>query len=131
MVNKKYLLIGIFILVIAAGVFLSNFLFYGEDLVACTEDARICPDGTGVGRVGPDCEFEECPSYGEENYCDADSRLADACIKIYQPVCGWMDGEKIQCFAYPCAQTFSNSCFACMDENVLYWTDGGCPGIGG
>ncbi|MBC8073247.1 MAG: hypothetical protein IAG13_33300 [Deltaproteobacteria bacterium] len=27
----------------------------------CTDDAKICPDGTPVGRVGPSCEFAECP----------------------------------------------------------------------
>lgn len=30
--------------------------------VVCTEEAKICPDGTSVGRVGPNCEFEKCPS---------------------------------------------------------------------
>lgn len=30
--------------------------------VACTMDAKICPDGSAVGRIGPDCEFEECPT---------------------------------------------------------------------
>lgn len=29
--------------------------------VACTKDAKICPDGTTVGRQGPDCEFAACP----------------------------------------------------------------------
>ncbi len=29
---------------------------------ACTQEAKICPDGTGVGRVGPDCEFVPCPT---------------------------------------------------------------------
>ncbi len=29
--------------------------------VACTMDAKICPDGTGVGRTGPNCEFAPCP----------------------------------------------------------------------
>lgn len=29
--------------------------------VACTLDAKICPDGTAVGRVAPDCEFAPCP----------------------------------------------------------------------
>jgi hypothetical protein len=29
--------------------------------VACTEEALICPDGTGVGRVPPDCRFAPCP----------------------------------------------------------------------
>lgn len=27
----------------------------------CTMDAKICPDGTGVGRTGPNCEFAPCP----------------------------------------------------------------------
>jgi hypothetical protein len=30
--------------------------------VACTLEAKICPDGSAVGRGGPNCEFEECPS---------------------------------------------------------------------
>ncbi len=28
--------------------------------VACTEEAKICPDGTSVGRTGPSCEFTPC-----------------------------------------------------------------------
>jgi len=32
--------------------------------VACTKEARLCPDGTVVGRTGPDCEFQACPSQG-------------------------------------------------------------------
>ncbi|GBE16582.1 hypothetical protein BMS3Abin15_00403 [bacterium BMS3Abin15] len=30
----------------------------------CTMEAKICPDGSAVGRTGPNCEFSECP--GEE-----------------------------------------------------------------
>ena len=29
---------------------------------ACTQEAKICPDGTAVGRTGPNCEFAQCPS---------------------------------------------------------------------
>lgn len=29
--------------------------------VACTEEAKICPDGSSVGRTGPNCEFAACP----------------------------------------------------------------------
>ena len=29
--------------------------------VACTMDAMMCPDGSYVGRTGPNCEFEACP----------------------------------------------------------------------
>ena len=31
------------------------------DMVACTSEAKLCFDGSGVGRVGPKCEFEKCP----------------------------------------------------------------------
>jgi hypothetical protein len=30
--------------------------------VACTMEAKICPDGSAVGRSGPKCEFAPCPS---------------------------------------------------------------------
>lgn len=30
-------------------------------VVACTEEAKICPDGTSVGRVSPSCSFAPCP----------------------------------------------------------------------
>lgn len=36
--------------------------------VACTMDAKMCPDGSYVGRTGPSCEFEACPTaQGGEN----------------------------------------------------------------
>ena len=27
----------------------------------CTMEAKLCPDGSAVGRTGPNCEFEACP----------------------------------------------------------------------
>lgn len=33
-----------------------------SDGVACTEEAKLCPDGSAVGRSGPTCEFEPCPT---------------------------------------------------------------------
>lgn len=29
---------------------------------ACTMEAKICPDGSSVGRTGPNCEFAVCPT---------------------------------------------------------------------
>src|SRR3989338_7210150 len=29
---------------------------------ACTQEAKLCSDGTAVGRTGPNCEFAACPS---------------------------------------------------------------------
>jgi len=30
--------------------------------VVCTADAKLCPDGSYVGRVPPSCEFTQCPA---------------------------------------------------------------------
>lgn len=29
--------------------------------IACTAEAKVCDDGTSVGRSGPNCEFDACP----------------------------------------------------------------------
>ena len=29
--------------------------------IACSSDAKVCPDGSAVGRAGPNCEFAACP----------------------------------------------------------------------
>lgn len=32
-----------------------------DEMTFCTMDAKLCPDGSSVGRVGPNCEFAPCP----------------------------------------------------------------------
>ncbi|EKE19358.1 MAG: hypothetical protein ACD_9C00041G0002, partial [uncultured bacterium] len=32
--------------------------------VACTMEAKLCEDGSYVGRTGPNCEFATCPQAG-------------------------------------------------------------------
>lgn len=41
--------------------FITTLKFITLDPVACTMDAKMCPDGTYVGRSGPNCEFV-CPN---------------------------------------------------------------------
>lgn len=38
-----------------------------NNTTACPMDAKICPDGSSVGRVGPNCEFAPCPKGNESN----------------------------------------------------------------
>ncbi len=46
---------------------LGGYLIYQQFFpVACTKDARICPDGSTVGRIPPDCEFAPCPEIIDE-----------------------------------------------------------------
>lgn len=63
----KYLLSLIVIaLLVVGGVFLwknkQTAPVATDGQVACTMDAKICPDGTAVGRIAPNCEFAACPN---------------------------------------------------------------------
>jgi hypothetical protein len=37
-----------------------------QEQVICTQDAKLCPDGSYVGRQGPKCEFKPCPKTKDE-----------------------------------------------------------------
>jgi len=41
----------------------NNSLNNNQNQVSCTMEAKECPDGSYVGRSGPNCEFAPCPSY--------------------------------------------------------------------
>lgn len=59
---KKILFITSFVLVLGgAGFWVWQRFFDTHRPVACTEEARVCPDGSAVGRVAPMCFFAECP----------------------------------------------------------------------
>jgi hypothetical protein len=101
-----------------------------EQPIACTMDAKMCPDGSYVGRVGPRCEFASCPNeVAEENevqYCGPRSTELGACISLYDPVCA---AVQVECVTTPCnpvPQTFGNSCEACQNERVISYTEGAC-----
>ncbi|MFC1789387.1 hypothetical protein ACFLYY_00160 [Patescibacteria group bacterium] len=32
-----------------------------QESFSCPQETNICPDGSAVSRIGPDCEFAECP----------------------------------------------------------------------
>lgn len=32
-----------------------------DNQIVCTQEAKVCPDGSSVGRTGPNCEFAACP----------------------------------------------------------------------
>lgn len=91
----------------------------------CPLDAKLCPDGSSVGRVGPDCEFAACTEK-EVVTCRPDQRMVDVCTEQYEPVCA---AYQVQCITAPCnpvPKTYGNSCMACMDKNVISYTAGEC-----
>ncbi len=56
---KKLLAIFSILLILTLGC--TQQLPPANNSTACTAEAKICPDGSAVGRVGPDCEFAPCP----------------------------------------------------------------------
>ncbi len=52
-------------------------------IVACTMDAKICSDGSAVGRIGPNCEFAPCPTI-----LDEEAPALDPLINIDTPKAG-------------------------------------------
>jgi len=105
----------------------------GEPVV-CTMDAKQCPDGSFVGRVGPDCQFAACPS--EAGRADSQPNAVrvmcreeardQACTREFVPVCGL---TRMECISAPCEpvpETYSNACTACSNERVVSYTPGAC-----
>jgi hypothetical protein len=69
--QKTWLAIFVVVLALAGGIVVYN-QNKGSSLpgnpdngtggVVCTMEAKICPDGSSVGRTGPNCEFAACPA---------------------------------------------------------------------
>jgi len=58
--------------------------------VACTQEAKQCPDGSYVGRTGPNCEFAPCPSSSGGKSLDCAGPDDTSCPDGYQCIqdCG-------------------------------------------
>ena len=60
----KKLFVGILLLLVLG---IGGFFYRAETekppsgLTACSQEAKTCPDGSGVGRTGPLCAFPACP----------------------------------------------------------------------
>lgn len=89
--NKFLFLLGGLLILFAAGIG-SYYLVKSNSKPpqkACTMEAKLCPDGSSVGRTGPNCEFTPCPqitiiqpSPTPDLYTES-SRSATANWKIY------------------------------------------------
>jgi len=82
---------------------------------ACTEEAKVCPDGSAVGRTWPNCEFAPCPE-----------ETPTICTMEYAPVCASI---AIQCIKAPCdpvEQTFWNRCQMNANKLATFLHEGEC-----
>lgn len=53
-----------------------------SNLKTCTEEAKLCPDGSAVGRIGLNCEFAPCPKINSMlSESEARAIAEKSCIK--------------------------------------------------
>ncbi len=65
----KAFVLRVFLITVGVVAVLSGIAYYASTYkdnknsppVACTQEAKLCPDGSSVGRTGPNCEFAACP----------------------------------------------------------------------
>ena len=71
-------------------------------------------------------DYDNSDNNKQKINCLPSQRDSDFCIEIYEPVCGY---RQVQCVTTPCdpvPETFSNSCFACAEDSIIYYTQGEC-----
>ena len=59
--RKTYIFVALIVLAGVAAVTWQRVGNKSTQPVACTMEAKLCPDGSAVGRTGPNCEFAACP----------------------------------------------------------------------
>jgi hypothetical protein len=114
---KKNLIVLIIIAILATIMYLISG-YSQTKLGACTLEAKVCPDGSLVGRAGPNCQFVPCPTAvpGGKTFCGGIAGVK--CSKGYR--CQ-MDGQ------YPDAggtcvrdsKTKPNPDYKCPERNYV------------
>jgi hypothetical protein len=67
------------LIILSAIIILAVIRVYFKSLseqTACTTEAKICPDGSAVGRTGPNCEFAPCPPVKTEEVASSSNNSA-------------------------------------------------------
>jgi len=101
----------------------------------CTEEARLCPDGTSISRTGPSCEFDfsTCPTLP----CTADVELCpDGVTNVFRDELNNCEWDWTVCRSDDprnCCRGFTARCMSCLARQseqeycqLNSWTPG-CP----
>jgi hypothetical protein len=107
---KKILIVGG--LLVAAAIFAGIILLpkiLTKEPAVCTMEAKLCPDGSYVGRTGPKCEFAPCPEGGgqvvggdkDEHGCIGSAGYSwcgpkNKCLRIWEEACYASAEQEIQ-----------------------------------
>jgi len=107
---KIWVAIIILIVLAIVGFLLVRNNYQTPEAVYCTQEVKLCPDGTYVGRSGPKCEFAACPPLGDLiNYTDpttgASYKYTRSLNLTYASHQDWPPKVQILAGEYTCTQS--------------------------
>jgi hypothetical protein len=153
--KKQLAILGIIVVAATILYFITGLLQTKSNTsIPCTEEARVCPDGTVVTRTGPHCEFPACPIITQavtpspiicggirgltcpgEYYCLYEKKYPDAtgvCVKVGSPATPTTPA------GYKCPTTSYVDCMPTPDKTkpecapqYLLWAKDNCPNFQG
>lgn len=74
-----------------------------DEQISCTQEAKLCPNGSAVGRTGPNCEFAACPKVfgGDDNQGILPYKSGVSGVVTRGPVCPVMREGDNSCADQP------------------------------
>lgn len=103
MKNNKGIASIVIILIVVVALAAGGYYYWSkksQKQVACTEEAKICSDGSSVGRVGSKCEFAECPEEKE---------IGPTAVYGSPGIAGWQKCTTLDCITGVMEQTGASS----------------------
>lgn len=88
-----WIIVGILVMTVVGGAYYFTQVKPQSGNQACTQEAKVCPDGSTVGRVGLTCEFAKCPGKGKDD--------RQVCIQVITSAKNFITGECKE-FPTPC-----------------------------
>lgn len=127
--RTTFFIILIAAIIIAAGYLRIRQMFVGTSVntnnsnsAACTLEAKLCPDGTSVGRVPPKCEFAPCPTTNANATANAHTNSATNTNSAPTATTTYTDAEFNFSLHYPSTWTQSKSATGSGDERIVNYS---------
>ncbi len=117
--NKKILIVLVLILVGGVVFYYTQAKVSAPEVYVCTMDAKMCPDGSYVGRSGSNCEFTACPVVKESTEAKVGEKILSSGVYITpvevlsdsrcpeDVVCVWAGELKLKTIVFVDSASFS------------------------
>ena len=112
MKNKVIFIISILVAIILLSITIFNRGAEQQPPIGGDRDENGCLGPAGYSWSS---SLELCVREWTLANCSAESRTADSCIALYEPVCG-IDSQGNK-------QNYSNNCFACLNTSIEKYVD--------